>query len=111
MSRLGDSRGSPEARRTFAWVLAHSSVDDVTLDVAAFEPLVGTHGGLGGWQDRAILHVPRVLAQVLPDEPIEGADRVHSLLVEILRAVGQRSTVPNPPAPPSSQDPNTSRRS
>ena len=72
----------------------NSRVDDVTLDVAAFEPLVGAHGGLGGWQDRAMLLVPRVLAQVLPDEHIEGADRVHSLLVEILRAVGQRRTVP-----------------
>ena len=30
----------------------NSRVDDVTLDIAAFEPLVGAHGGLGGWQDR-----------------------------------------------------------
>jgi uncharacterized membrane protein YvlD (DUF360 family) len=89
----------------------NSCVDDVTLDVAAFEPLVGAHGGLGGWQDRAILLVPRVFAHALPDEHIEGADRVHSLLVEILRAVGQRSSLPNPTALPSSQDPDTSPRS
>ena len=83
----------------------NSRVDDITLDVAAFEPLVGAHGGLGGWQDRAILLVPRVLAQVLPDEHIEGADRVHSVLVAILRAVGQRRTVPNSPGGPGDQDP------
>ena len=88
----------------------NSCVDDVTLDVAAFEPLVGAHGGLGGWQDRAILLVPRVFAHALPDEHIEGADRVHALLVEILRAVGQRSTLPDPSALPS-QGPDTNRRS
>jgi uncharacterized membrane protein YvlD (DUF360 family) len=83
----------------------NSRVDDVTLDVAAFEPLVGAHGGLGGWQDRAMLLVPRVLAHVLPAEDIEGADRVHTVLVEMLRAVGQRKTVPNPSAVPRGQDP------
>ena len=83
----------------------NSRVDDVTLDVAAFEPLVGAHGGLGGWQDRAILLVPRVLAHVLPDEHIEGADRVHSVLVEMLRAVGQRKTVPERPDQRSGRDP------
>ena len=83
----------------------NSRVDDVTLDVAAFEPLVGAHGGLGGWQDRAILLVPRVLAHVLPDEHIEGADRVHAVLVEMLRAVGQRRTIPQPSAVPRLQDP------
>ena len=31
----------------------NSAVDPVTHDVAAFEGLVGSHGGLGGWQDRA----------------------------------------------------------
>ena len=72
----------------------NSRVGDVTLDIAAFEPLVGAHGGLGGWQDRAVLLAPRALADVLPDEHIEGADRVHSVLVAMLRAVGQRKTMP-----------------
>jgi hypothetical protein len=72
----------------------NSRVDDVTLDIAAFEPLVGAHGGLGGWQDRAVLLVPRTLADVLPKEPIEGADRLHAVLVAMLRAVGQRQAVP-----------------
>jgi hypothetical protein len=52
-----------------------------------------------------MLLVPRVLAHVLPAEDIEGADRVHTVLVEMLRAVGQRKTVPNPSAVPRGQDP------
>ena len=73
----------------------NSRVSDITLDIAAFEPLVGAHGGLGGWQDRAILLTPRALADVLPAERIEGADRLHTVLVAMLRAVGQRKTLPD----------------
>jgi hypothetical protein len=71
----------------------NSRVTDITLDIAAFEPLVGAHGGLGGWQDRAVLLAPRALAEVLPAEHIEGADHLHAVLVAMLRAVGQRKTV------------------
>jgi hypothetical protein len=76
----------------------NSRIEHATLDIAAFEPLVGAHGGLGGWQDRAILLTPRTLAHVLPDKQIEGADRLHAVLVSMLRAVGQRKTVPEQPA-------------
>ncbi len=72
----------------------NSRVAGVTLDIAAFEPLVGAHGGLGGWQDRAMLLTPRALADVLPTERIEGADRLHAVLVAMLRAVGHRKTMP-----------------
>jgi uncharacterized membrane protein YvlD (DUF360 family) len=75
----------------------NSRIEDATLDIAAFEPLVGAHGGLGGWQDRAILLTPRTLAHVLPTEGIEGADRLHAVLVSMLRAVGQRKKVPEQP--------------
>ena len=83
----------------------NSRVDDTTFDIAAFEPLVGAHGGLGGWQDRAILVIPSALAQVLPEEQIDGADRLHSVLVEILRAVGQRGSVPEGQSCPAGHDP------
>jgi uncharacterized membrane protein YvlD (DUF360 family) len=73
----------------------NSRVTDITLDIAAFEPLVGAHGGLGGWQDRAVLLTPRALADVLPAERIEGADHLHAVLVAMLRAVGQRKTLPD----------------
>src|SRR4029453_12380628 len=79
----------PEAPELYV----NSRVDDVTLDIAAFEPLVGAHGGLGGWQDRALRVTPRALAHVLPIEHIEGADRLHTVLVGMLRAVGQRKTL------------------
>ena len=75
----------------------NSRIEDATLDIAAFEPLVGAHGGLGGWQDRAILLTPRALAQVLPTARIEGADRLHAVLVAMLRAVGQRKTIAEQP--------------
>ncbi len=67
----------------------NSVVDPVTNDVAAFEGLVGSHGGLGGWQDRAMLLGPTDLMQRLP-ERIEGADELHRVLVGMLEASGQR---------------------
>jgi hypothetical protein len=82
----------------------NSRVDDVTLDIAAFEPLVGAHGGLGGWQDRAVLLSPRRFMDVLPAEHIEGADRLHAVLVAMLRAVGQRKTVADRPDQQSGRD-------
>jgi uncharacterized membrane protein YvlD (DUF360 family) len=68
----------------------NSSLDPETLDIAAFEPLVGAHGGLGGWQDRAVLLVPRDLEHLVP-ERVLGADRLHQVLVSMLEACGQRT--------------------
>jgi hypothetical protein len=69
----------------------NSSLDPATLDIAAFEPLVGAHGGLGGWQDSAVLLVPRDLEHVVPHETVIGADRLHQVLVAMLESVGQRT--------------------
>jgi len=66
----------------------NSTVDPDTGEVAAFEGLVGCHGGLGGWQDRALLLAPPDL--VIPDEPIRGADELHRVLVGYLEQFGQR---------------------
>ncbi len=68
----------------------NSSVDPWTADVAAFEELVGAHGGLGGFQDSAALLVPRDFLDVLP-ERIEGADVLHQALVAMLERCGQRT--------------------
>jgi hypothetical protein len=66
----------------------NSSVAQGTLEVAAFEPLVGSHGGLGGWQDRAILLAPATLR---PDPShIHGADEVHRVFVAMLSSLGHR---------------------
>ena len=67
----------------------NSTVDPDTLDVAAFEPLVGCHGGLGGWQDRGFVLAPPHLLR--PTEPIMGGDELHRHLVGILEALGHRT--------------------
>jgi uncharacterized membrane protein YvlD (DUF360 family) len=75
----------PEAPELYV----NSAVDADTLEVAAFEPLVGCHGGLGGWQDRAfVLASPELL---YPTEPIVGGDRLHRHLVGILDELGHRT--------------------
>jgi uncharacterized membrane protein YvlD (DUF360 family) len=67
----------------------NSAIDATTGDVPAFENLVGAHGGLGGWQDRAVLLAPAELAAELPEQ-IEGADVLHQALVQMLEAAGHR---------------------
>ena len=39
-------------------VYVNSAVNVSSLEVSAFEDLVGAHGGLGGWQDRGLLIAP-----------------------------------------------------
>jgi hypothetical protein len=68
-------------------ILVNSLLDDLG-EVAAFEGLVGCHGGLGGWQDRAMLVWPTDLT--LPDGMIVGADALHRQLVTWLEALGHR---------------------
>ncbi|HQR26141.1 MAG TPA: phage holin family protein [Nocardioides sp.] len=71
----------------------NSTVDPVTSDVHAFEGLVGSHGGLGGWQDHAVLLAPTELLDGVP-EHIEGADQLHRVLVGMLESCGQRQDLP-----------------
>lgn len=67
----------------------NSAMEPTTLDVAAFEPLVGCHGGLGGWQDRAfVMAAPDLLS---PEAPILGGDDLHRHLIGILRTLGHRT--------------------
>lgn len=71
-------------------ILVNSIVDELG-DVAAFEGLVGCHGGLGGWQDRAFLMWPSALPA--PEGMIVGADRMHDQLVSWLEHLGQRQGI------------------
>jgi hypothetical protein len=66
-----------------------SCVDPVTDEVAAFEELVGSHGGLGGWQTEAVLVHPARWPVTEPD--LDGADAVHRQLVEWLAMLGLRT--------------------
>lgn len=67
----------------------NSLVDPSTGEVAAFEGLVGCHGGLGGWQDRAMMVYPADFPA--PPGRIVGADAVHRQLVAWLEMLGHRT--------------------
>jgi len=91
----------PQAARD---LLAHQSVahvgdlvlvsayDPVTEEVAAFEELVGSHGGLGGWQTEALLVYPSHFTRREPE--LIGPDAVHRELVGWLADLGLREDEP-----------------
>ncbi|MBB4754180.1 alkaline phosphatase family protein [Actinoplanes lobatus] len=70
-------------------LLINSLFDPVSQEVAAFEELIGCHGGMGGAQSRPMLIHPRTLT--VPAELI-GADAVHRVLVGWLERVGCRKS-------------------
>jgi uncharacterized membrane protein YvlD (DUF360 family) len=55
-----------------------SMLDESTDEVAAFEELIGSHGGLGGWQTQASLLYPATWQE--PAGPLYGAPAVHRQL-------------------------------
>ena len=65
-----------------------SSLDPGTGEVASFEELVGSHGGLGGPQTEAFVLYPSRFAA--PVGPIIGAPALHDVLVGWLRDEGLR---------------------
>jgi hypothetical protein len=77
-------------------LIINSPLDAGTDEVAAYEELVGCHGGLGGWQTQAVLLHPT--AWTLDEEPLRGADAVHRQLVRWLRRICQRSDIADPVA-------------
>jgi len=66
-----------------------SRLDDYTHEVAAFEELVGCHGGIGGWQTDAVLVHPS--RWELNETPV-GSDAVHEVLVGWLEQLGTART-------------------
>ena len=77
-------------------LVLNSPLDVGTDEVGAYEELVGNHGGLGGWQTRAVLVHPA--AWPVDDPPLAGADAVHRQLVRWLRYAGQRTSIADPPS-------------
>jgi hypothetical protein len=75
-------------------IYVNSLLDPGTDEVAAFEGLVGCHGGLGGWQDRACAVVP--VDVPFPEERVVGADALHVALRDILRHLGHRKGITEP---------------
>ena len=56
-------------------------------EVAAFEELVGSHGGMGGGQSFPFVLAPSDLEW--PAEPVVGAENVHRILRRWLAGLGQ----------------------
>lgn len=79
-------------------IYVNSTLDELG-EVAAFEGLVGCHGGLGGWQDRAMLVWPSELPA--PEGMVVGADALHEVLVGWLEHLGQRTDLPTADPRPS----------
>jgi uncharacterized membrane protein YvlD (DUF360 family) len=67
-------------------VLVNSSYWDETGEVAAFEELVGSHGGLGGTQSHPFVLHPADLPW--PAAPVVGAEAVHQVFRGWLAALG-----------------------
>lgn len=70
-------------------IMLNSLYDPQTDEVAAFEPLVGSHGGLGGPQTRAFLLFPADLPA--PAGAVVGAEEVHRILRDWLIRLGHDS--------------------
>jgi hypothetical protein len=87
----GDLLRHQEAEHVGDLVLV-SCVDPVTDEVAAFEELVGSHGGLGGWQTEAMLVHPTQWP--ITEAPLNGSDAVHRQLVSWLAMLGLRRRTP-----------------
>lgn len=85
-------RAVEHVRRTDAFPVCPDVVVNSTYwaeldEVAAFEELVGSHGGLGGGQAHPFVLHP--VALPWPDEEVVGAEAVHRLLCGWLARLGQ----------------------
>lgn len=59
-------------------ILVISMYDPETNEVAAFEELVGNHGGMGGWQTHPFVLHP--VEYVAPETPIVGTSAIHAVM-------------------------------
>ncbi len=69
--------------------MVNSIWDPQTEEVAAFEHLVGSHGGLGGEQTHPFVLYPSELSP--PPGPIRGAEELHRVLLGWLAELGHES--------------------
>jgi uncharacterized membrane protein YvlD (DUF360 family) len=67
-------------------ILVNSTYWEDTDEVAAFEELVGSHGGMGGEQSHPFALAPAAWA--MPGEPIVGAEAMHQLMRRWLADLG-----------------------
>ncbi len=70
-------------------IVVNSTYWTETEEVAAFEELVGSHGGAGGPQSFPFICHPARLA--FPEEPVVGAERIHHILRGWLAELGHEA--------------------
>jgi len=70
-------------------IVVNSTYWPATDEVAAFEELVGSHGGMGGGQSRPFAMVPSEWAE--PEEPVVGAEAMHRHFRRWLAGLGHSS--------------------
>jgi uncharacterized membrane protein YvlD (DUF360 family) len=90
-------RAADHVRRTDAFLhcpdlLVNSTYWTEADEVAAFEELVGSHGGLGGTQSYPFVLFPAELDW--PDEPVVGAEQVHRIFRAWLAGLGHEGYAP-----------------
>jgi hypothetical protein len=78
-SRAAENLLRMDAFTTAGDLVLLGAVDRVTGEVTAFEQLIGSHGGLGGWQSDAFIMCPATLA--LDENPPVGAPAMYRQLV------------------------------
>jgi hypothetical protein len=66
--------------------MVNSTYWEETGEVAAFEELVGSHGGMGGTQSHPFVLHPAGLHW--PQDPVVGAERVHRIVAGWLAVLG-----------------------
>jgi uncharacterized membrane protein YvlD (DUF360 family) len=75
-------------------IMVNSMWDPQTEEVAAFEHLVGSHGGLGGEQTHPFVLYPADLPA--PASPVRGADELHQVLRGWLAHLGHEAFTDRP---------------
>jgi hypothetical protein len=79
-------------------IMVNSTYWEDTDEVAAFEELVGSHGGMGGPQCHPFALAPAEFH--MPDEPIVGAVAMHMLMRRWLAELGHDAYRPDPEPTP-----------
>lgn len=77
-------------------IMVNSRYWGETGEVAAFEELVGSHGGMGGTQSYPFALFPADLAW--PDDEVVGAEHVHRIMCGWLASLGQDAYAISEPA-------------
>ncbi len=70
-------------------IVVNSTYWDGSDEVAAFEELVGSHGGMGGGQSYPFVLFPSELRY--PESPVVGAEAMHRVMTGWLASLGQES--------------------